>query len=65
MARSPCWLINGNPIAGYSKQKDGIRLMFWSVADFYEEELLPGTGKFKEAPARVSACDSKIFSAKE
>lgn len=45
----PVWFIEGNPIAGYSKQKAGIRLMFWSGADFEEELLLPGTGKFKDA----------------
>ena len=29
--------------------KAGIRLMFWSGADFEEKELRPGTGKFKDA----------------
>jgi uncharacterized protein YdhG (YjbR/CyaY superfamily) len=33
----PVWFLNGNPIVGYSKQKAGIRLMFWSGADFNEE----------------------------
>jgi hypothetical protein len=47
--RHPVWFIDGNPIAGYSKQKAGIRLMFWSGASFDEELLLPGTGKFKDA----------------
>lgn len=47
--RHPVWFLDGNPIVGYSKQKDGIRLMFWSGADFEEEELVPGTGKFKDA----------------
>jgi Domain of unknown function (DU1801) len=45
----PVWFINGNPIVGYSKQKAGIRLMFWSGADFDEDTLQPGTGKFKDA----------------
>lgn len=45
----PVWFIDGNPIVGYSKQKAGIRLMFWSGADFEEEKLKPGTGKFKDA----------------
>ncbi|MBX2934254.1 MAG: DUF1801 domain-containing protein [Ferruginibacter sp.] len=45
----PVWFIDGNPIAGYSKQKPGIRLMFWSGADFDEEKLIIGTGKFKDA----------------
>lgn len=47
----PVWLLEGNPIAGYSKLKAGIRLMFWSGADFDEENLKPGTGKFKDASA--------------
>lgn len=45
----PVWFLEGNPIVGYSKQKRGIRLMFWSGADFEEEGLEPGTGKFKDA----------------
>jgi len=45
----PVWFLAGNPIAGYSKQKAGIRLMFWSGAGFEEEGLKPGTGKFKDA----------------
>jgi len=45
----PVWFLDGNPIAGYSKLKSGIRLMFWSGASFDEEKLQPGTGKFKDA----------------
>ncbi len=45
----PVWFINGNPIVGYSSQKAGIKLMFWSGASFNEAELEPGTGKFKDA----------------
>ena len=30
----PVWFLDGNPIVGYSKQKAGWRLMFWSGADF-------------------------------
>lgn len=45
----PVWFINGNPVVGYSSLKDGIRLMFWSGADFNEDGLQPGTGKFKDA----------------
>ena len=45
----PVWFIEGNPIVGYSKTKAGIRLMFWSGADFEEEQLKPGSGKFKDA----------------
>lgn len=45
----PVWFIEGNPIVGYSKLKNGIRLMFWSGIDFGEEKLKAGTGKFKDA----------------
>ncbi len=47
--RHPVWFINENPIVGYSKLKAGVRLMFWSGIDFDELQLLPGTGKFKDA----------------
>ena len=45
----PVWFLEGNPIVGYSKIKAGIRLMFWSGADFGEDKLVPGSGKFKDA----------------
>jgi hypothetical protein len=45
----PVWFLDGNPIVGYSKLKDGVRLMFWSGASFGVKELTPGTGKFKDA----------------
>lgn len=45
----PVWFLNENPIVGYSKLKAGIRLMFWSGASFEEDDLKPGTGKFKDA----------------
>jgi hypothetical protein len=45
----PVWFLEGNPIVGYSKQKAGIRLMFWSGADFEEEHLNVRGKKFKDA----------------
>lgn len=45
----PVWFLDGNPIVGYSKQKAGIRLMFWSGADFGEEGLNVRGAKFKDA----------------
>jgi hypothetical protein len=45
----PVWFLGGNPIVGYSKQKAGIRLMFWSGADFEEEALSVKGKKFKDA----------------
>jgi Domain of unknown function (DU1801) len=45
----PVWFLEGNPIVGYSKQKAGIRLMFWSGADFDEPSLNVRGQKFKDA----------------
>lgn len=45
----PVWFLDGNPIVGYSKQKPGIRLMFWSGADFEEDDLNVLGEKFKDA----------------
>lgn len=45
----PVWFLDGNPIVGYSKQKPGIRLMFWSGADFEEASLCVVGKKFKDA----------------
>ena len=45
----PVWFLDGNPIVGYSKQKAGIRLMFWSGADFGEPGLNVTGKKFKDA----------------
>jgi hypothetical protein len=45
----PVWFINENPIVGYSLQKKGIRLMFWSGADFVNHPKTVFGGKFKDA----------------
>ncbi|HSO87672.1 MAG TPA: hypothetical protein VLQ91_14040, partial [Draconibacterium sp.] len=42
---------------GYDKLKDCVRLMFWSGADFGEEKLKPGSGKFKDASIRYTSVD--------
>jgi len=55
--RHPVWFLEGNPIVGYGKLKDGIRLMFWSGASFDEEKLKPGTGKFKDASVTYSSAE--------
>lgn len=55
----PVWFLRGNPIVGYSKQKAGLRLMFWSGMDFDEEKLVSGTGKYKDASIFYSS-DSEI-----
>lgn len=45
----PVWFLEGNPIVGYSKQKKGIRLMFWSGKSFNEEQLKVEGEKFQDA----------------
>lgn len=54
----PVWFLDGNPIVGYSKLKDGIRLMFWSGVSFEEEQLAAGkSGKFKDASITYTSID--------
>lgn len=45
----PVWFLDDNPTVGYSKQKPGIRLMFWSGADFEEPGLNVLGKKFNDA----------------
>lgn len=45
----PVWFLDGNPTVGYSRQKAGIRLMFWSGGDFDEPGLNVVGKKFKDA----------------
>jgi hypothetical protein len=52
--RHPVWFLDGNPVVGYSKLKDSVRLMFWSGQSF-EEEGLQKEGSFKAAEARFTS----------
>jgi len=52
----PVWFLEGNPVAGYSKLKGCIRLLFWSGQSFEEEGLAP-EGKFKAAEVRYTSVD--------
>ena len=45
----PVWFLEGNPIVGYSKQKAGMRLMFWSGKSFEDEKLNILGRKFQDA----------------
>ena len=56
--RHPVWFLEGNPVVGYVKLKAGIRLMFWSGAEFDEEKLKPGTGKFKDASMLYTSAEA-------
>jgi hypothetical protein len=52
----PVWFLDGNPVVGYSKLKECVRLLFWSGQSF-EEEGLKKEGSFKAAEARYTAAD--------
>lgn len=54
--RHPVWFLDGNPIVGYSKLKDCVRLLFWSGQSFDEPGLAP-EGSFKAAEARYASAD--------
>ena len=44
----PVWFLDGNPVVGYSKLKNNVRLLFWSGQSF-EETALQKEGSFKAA----------------
>ena len=52
----PVWFLDGNPVVGYSKLKDCVRLLFWSGQSF-KEKGLNKEGSFKAAEARYTAVD--------
>ena len=49
----PVWFLDGNPIVGYSKLKDSVRLLFWSGRSFDEPGLHP-EGTFQAAEVRYT-----------
>src|SRR5437870_12862849 len=52
----PVWFLDGNPVVGYCKLKDCVRLLFWSGQSF-KQEGLEAEGSFKAAEARYTAAD--------
>jgi hypothetical protein len=52
----PVWFLNENPIVGYSKLKNCIRLLFWSGQSFDEKDLQV-EGSFKAAEFRYTSVD--------
>jgi hypothetical protein len=52
----PVWFLEGNPVVGYSKLKECVRLLFWSGQSF-EEEGLKMEGSYKAAEVRYTAAD--------
>jgi Domain of unknown function (DU1801) len=54
--RHPVWFLDGNPVAGYSKLKDSVRLLFWSGQSFEEKDLRV-EGSFKAAEMRYTTAE--------
>lgn len=52
----PVWFLEGNPVVGYSKLKDGVRLLFWSGQSFQTPGLAK-EGKFKAAEVRYAGAE--------
>lgn len=52
----PVWFLDGNPVVGYSKLKDSVRLLFWSGQSF-DETALHKEGSFKAAEMRYTSVD--------
>jgi hypothetical protein len=52
----PVWFLDGNPIVGYSKLKNSVRLLFWSGQSF-DEEGLQNEGSFKAAEMRYTSAE--------
>ena len=50
----PVWFLDRNPVVGYSKLKECVRLLFWSGQSF-DEEGLKKEGSYKAAEARYTA----------
>jgi hypothetical protein len=49
----PVWFLVGNPVVGYSRLRDSVRMLFWSGQTFEENGLKP-EGKFKAAEIRYT-----------
>jgi hypothetical protein len=52
----PVWFLDGNPIVGYGKLKNCVRLMFWSGQSF-QTGGLKKTGSFKAGEARYTSVE--------
>jgi hypothetical protein len=52
----PVWFLDGNPIVGYDKLKNCVRLMFWSGQSF-DEDALQKEGSFKASSIRYISAE--------
>jgi hypothetical protein len=52
----PVWFIDGNPITGYHKLKNRVRLLFWSGQSF-DDDGLKKEGSFKAAEISYTSAE--------
>lgn len=52
----PVWFLDGNPVVGYHKLKNCVRLLFWSGASFEEKELKIGSENSKMHQKDIQIC---------
>lgn len=50
----PVWFLEGNPIVGYHRLKNDMRVLFWSGQSF-DEPGLTNEGSFKAAELRITS----------
>ena len=53
----PVWFLDGNPVVGYSRLKNAVRVLFWSGQSFGEDGLKK-EGSFKAAEVRYAGDDA-------
>ncbi len=53
----PVWFINNNPVVGYHRQKDSVRILFWSGQSF-DDDLLKAVGSFKAAGLAIESIET-------
>lgn len=61
----PVWFLDGNPVAGYWKRKQGVQLMFWSGWSFDEPQLAPIGNVKKYKAAGIIYTDKKELESKD
>jgi hypothetical protein len=53
----PVWFIDKNPVVGYHRQKDSVRVLFWSGQSF-GDSTLKAIGSFKAAGLAIESVES-------
>ena len=53
----PVWFIDSNPVVGYHRQKDSVRILFWSGQSF-NDEALKAIGSFKAAGVAIESVET-------